>query len=87
VCGSNADLLIPVKDGKVDYRLYDFPLKFNIADDGNFGATVLVGKLGRRSMGTEGKISDQLLEADVEVKSVSGAVSLLCTYHWSLKRQ
>jgi hypothetical protein len=84
VCGSGGDLSVTVKDGNIDYKFGDFPLKSTISTDGNFRNTVRVGKQGRRTLRTKGTIANAMLEADLRTRDFTGH---LCSYHWSLRKQ
>jgi hypothetical protein len=83
-CGSDAEASITITDGELKYGFGAFPLRIQVAQDGNFRGRVRKGnKGGGQAMRIKGRVSESDLQADFIVNGVHGHV---CSYHWSLRK-
>jgi hypothetical protein len=83
-CGPGGDFSLAIKDGKIDVKWGDYPIKLEISEDGTFRGHVAVGKNGRRGLNIRGKIAGATLVANLRTQT---AGEHLCSYHWSLAKQ
>jgi hypothetical protein len=82
VCGTDAKVSVTVKDGEIEYKFGEFPLKMAVARNGAFSGRARKGNRGGgQAVHVKGQISNSGIEADFVVNGVHGHV---CSYRWSL---